>query len=266
MIEGISWKRPGRITDLALKSLTSNSLTPNRVHIWRLLLDHETLAVDSLKDVLSEEEIERAGKFYFEQDQRRYIIIRALLRKLLASYLGAGPQDLRFNRGVHGKPYLDNCNGLAFNLSHAGSWALIAVTKGRDIGVDVEWLQARTRDRIETIIKRFYTPEEREFLESLSPEERAKFYYTSWVQKEALVKTLGENLSAMIRQINVLGLGEGGILYSDQGGNYRTSCEPLESGSGKIWSLSNFEVAAEYTAAVCVAGKEPEFFFWQLEG
>ncbi len=271
MIKGISWQRPGRITDLALNSLTSNSLTPNsltpnRVHVWRLLLDQETLPVDSLKDVLSEQEIERAGKFYFKHDQRRYIISRALLRKLLASYSGASPQELSFSRGAHGKPYLDNCNGLAFNLSHAGSWVLIAVAKDRDIGVDVEWLQARTQDRIETIIKRFYAPEEQEFLESLSREERTKFYYTFWVQKEALVKALGENLPALIQRINVLGLGEEGILYCDKGGNYRTSCEPLEPGSGKLWSLNNFNVAAEYTAAVCVEGKRPEFSFWQLEG
>ncbi len=116
------------------------------------------------------------------------------------------------------------------------------------------------------IIKRFYTPEEQEFLESLSREERTKFYYTFWVQKEALVKALGENLPALIQRINVLGLGEEGILYTDQRGNYRTGCGPLEPGSGKLWSLNNFKVAAEYTAAVCVEGKRPEFSFWQLEG
>ena len=53
--------------------------------------------------------------------------------------MGRAPETLRFVRAPLGKPaLLGETSGLEFNLSHADWCALLAVTRGRRVGVDVE--------------------------------------------------------------------------------------------------------------------------------
>src|SRR6476469_9332667 len=103
----------------------------------------QTLAVDGgpLAGLLSADERERAGRFAFEHDRRRYIVARARLRQLLGERLGAAPESLRFVYQAHGKPALARYAGqrdLRFNVSHCGEVAAYAFTEGREVGVDIE--------------------------------------------------------------------------------------------------------------------------------
>ena len=69
---------------------------PNEVHVWRVFLDLTTLEIESLLRILSADELERAGRFRFERDQKRFIVARGILRKILGSYLKINPRNLRF--------------------------------------------------------------------------------------------------------------------------------------------------------------------------
>ena len=65
---------------------------------------------------------------------------RALLRIILARYLGREPAELRFSYSKKEKPALDPTEAssdLAFNISHPGGIALLAFSRGREIGVDI---------------------------------------------------------------------------------------------------------------------------------
>ena len=87
---------------------------------------------------LSEDEIARANRFKFEDDRIRWTRARSALRVILSRYAGDDPGRLAFIYGKHGKPALLPFSDIEFNLSHAGDWAMIAVTRSIPVGVDIE--------------------------------------------------------------------------------------------------------------------------------
>lgn len=166
-------------------------------HLWRLDLD---AAGDEVTDILSEGERARAARFYFERDRRRFIAGRAALRRILAAYLDRAPAALVFALGPYGKPALEN-PGLEFNLSHSGGCGLIAVTRGRRVGVDVEGI--RTDFACEEIARRFFAPAEVEALAASAPHEYATAFFRCWTRKEAYVKARGDGLTLALDRFEV---------------------------------------------------------------
>ena len=51
---------------------------------------------------------------------------------------GIGPEEVLTERGPSGKPYLVNCPGVHFNISHSGGYAVCAVGSV-PMGVDIEF-------------------------------------------------------------------------------------------------------------------------------
>lgn len=100
-----------------------------RADVW-------TIALDEPRELLlSPEERARADRFHFERDRVRWSHAHSALRAILGSYVGKPPLELRFETGRHGKP---STPGLEFNLSHAGKWAMIAVSECAPVGIDLE--------------------------------------------------------------------------------------------------------------------------------
>src|SRR5258708_28383462 len=109
------------------------------IRIWDLRSSAWQLAKHL--DILSGDEVSRAGHFKFERDRNRFITARAGMRMTLAGILGDAADALRFDYGKRGKPSLWDQEGpqaLCFNLSHSGNLAVLAVSPGLDIGVYVE--------------------------------------------------------------------------------------------------------------------------------
>ena len=104
------------------------------VDVWTVALDVERPAI-----LLPEEEA-RAAKFRFDRDRCRWRRARSALRSILSEYLNAAPLSFRFTEGPHGKP---SVKGAAeFSLSHSDEWAMIAVTAGVPVGIDLERVRA----------------------------------------------------------------------------------------------------------------------------
>jgi 4'-phosphopantetheinyl transferase len=131
-----------------------------------------------------------------------------VLRCLLGGYLGLDARALRFSAGVHGKPRVlvgrgagngSNAErrtgpragaGVAFNISHAGSLALLGFTAADAIGVDVEAASERRRDEV-AIAKRLLGAVEAERLGSLEPAHRREEFLRIWTHCEARAKLAG---------------------------------------------------------------------------
>jgi phosphopantetheinyl transferase len=90
---------------------------------------------------LSEDELARAKRFKFEEDRIRWTRARSSLRLILSRYVGEDPARISFTHGEHGKPSLLPFSEVEFNLSHSGEWAMIAVTHGVPVGIDIERLR-----------------------------------------------------------------------------------------------------------------------------
>ncbi len=135
----------------------------------------------------------RAGRFVNMLDRERFIAAHGALRMVLGLYLSADPQSLEFQNGPTGKPSLvQTFTDLRFNLSHSGDLALIAVTRGREVGVDVERVQ---RDiELDPIVEHYFEPEEAWDLRTAPAHERVPRFFDLWTRKEACLKAEGTGL------------------------------------------------------------------------
>jgi 4'-phosphopantetheinyl transferase len=185
-------------------------------------------------------------RFRFEQDRRRYLIGRGLLRTLLGRYLDIAPDQPRFDYTPSGKPYL--APGLArqpleFNISHSGELVLIAVAAGRALGIDVE--EIRGDIEVAAIATHFFSPNEQHALATLSGAARVDAFFDCWTRKEAYIKAKGDGLSLPLDQFDVsLMPGEGARLVE-------TRPDPLEA---RRWCLAELDVGDGYKAALAAEG------------
>jgi 4'-phosphopantetheinyl transferase len=150
------------------------------VDIWRICLSTE------LPLHLTAAELERASRFRFEADRKRWSRAHSALRTILSRYTEIPPLDLEFQIGEHGKPALRSPAAPYFNLSHSGDWALVAVSTHAPVGVDVE--RIRENVDIAALLRRLG--------ETDLPEAR-EACFKRWAHREARSKAQGGPLMTM---------------------------------------------------------------------
>ena len=82
------------------------TLASGEVHVWRAVLNPPVSCVEQLQRLLSADELQRAWRFHFPRDRRRFIVARGVLRDILSRYLRVPPAALAFRYSVYGKPAL----------------------------------------------------------------------------------------------------------------------------------------------------------------
>jgi 4'-phosphopantetheinyl transferase len=154
--------------------------------------DAEAQSVRRCAASLSAAEHERAARFRFDRDRRRFILARARLRELLAERLGLSPESLEIEYGRHGKPALAHSD-LQFSLSHSGEVAAYAFARGWAIGIDVEAI--RPLPEADAIAAQAFPGEELRAYAALGAHDKLSGFFRSWTRTEALAKALGGGLS-----------------------------------------------------------------------
>ncbi|HQY69301.1 MAG TPA: 4'-phosphopantetheinyl transferase superfamily protein [Pseudomonadales bacterium] len=174
-------------------------LAAGATHLWLCDLDalrDSALLADYLS-LLDTDEMQRLQRLVFERDRHRFLVSHALLRYVLSLYAGRPAASWRFLKGTHGKPELAPGQGArapAFNLSHSGSLALLAVSDGAGLlGVDIEF--HRPMRNFQSLATRNFAPREAASLPGLDGAELAGEFYDLWTLKEAFVKACGAGLS-----------------------------------------------------------------------
>lgn len=156
----------------------------------------ETL--DSPAGWLSETELRRSERFRRERDARAFRFRRAFLRARLAAALDCAPAELVFVEGAHGKPALAwPASRLCFSATSSGPRVLVALSLGRELGVDLERLSALPSDAEELsgLARRILCAGELAELAGLAPSERRGALLRAWARKEAWLKALGVGLA-----------------------------------------------------------------------
>jgi 4'-phosphopantetheinyl transferase len=172
------------------------------IDIWTLNLLASNEQIESAYQLLSSDERQRAERFHFPADRRRFVIRRAGLRQILGQYLDVAPSSLMFCYSENGKPGLASPHpALRFNLSHSRELALVACSTSREIGVDVEWI--RSDLEIEDLAQRFFSPAENELLKVVHQDQKHLAFLSCWTCKEACLKAIGKGLSLDPRTIDV---------------------------------------------------------------
>ncbi|MEO8551683.1 MAG: hypothetical protein ABI678_17020, partial [Kofleriaceae bacterium] len=67
-----------------------------------------------------------------------FVAGRTLVRRLLGHWLAVDPCPIRFQDEPDAKPRLDPPNEVDFSVAHAGDLVVVALARGRRVGVDVE--------------------------------------------------------------------------------------------------------------------------------
>ena len=224
--------------------------TPDAVHLWRVNLEVADEVRSALLPLLSPQEVRRAGRFLRPLERRRYVVAHAALRQVLGRHLQMEPARVPLAAGPRGKPGLAGGGGLRFNLAHAGGLALIAVTCGREVGVDVE--AVRPGRALAALVEQYFSPLEQAEWLSLPAERRTAAFYAGWTQKEAYLKATGEGLWGRTRTFSVRLAGAPGLVASDWG-----------SAEVRRWRFLQFRPAPGYIAAVAAEDGDWQASWWQ---
>jgi 4'-phosphopantetheinyl transferase len=240
------------ITDSTFQIDSPLALPEDEVQLWRVNLEAIAAEESRWQRVLSSDETERASRFHFPRDRQRFVASRGLLRTILATYLAIEPTGVSLSYSKKEKPFLGPAHegsAVTFNVSHSGGIALLAFSRGRDIGVDVE--QVREDFDVGAIARRFFSAHELDQLAALPNEKKFEAFFRCWTRKEAYIKATGEGLSFPLHQFDVsVAPGHSDALLSTRPHNSEAA----------LWSLREIPAGAGYVAALCVRGRE-----WRLK-
>ncbi len=199
-------------------------------------------AVRASAVLLSGAERQRASRFVFDRDARRFIVARARLRQLLAARLGVRPESVELVYGARGKPALalpGTDSDLRFSVSHRHEVAVYAFSFGREVGIDVEAVRM-IRD-VDAIAARSFSRRENEAYRALDPRAKLLGFFNCWTRKEAFVKALGDGLFHRLDRFDV------SLTPGEPAKILRVENTP---GDDCGWSLDSFHPAAGYVAAI----------------
>jgi 4'-phosphopantetheinyl transferase len=217
----------------------------DEVHVWQAGLDgHETTG---LRALLAADEISRADRFLFANDREHFIAARALLRTLLGAYLDIAAAEVRFAYEDKGKPALADRQprALKFNLAHSHGRALYGLSRGRELGVDLEFVKEEYES--EKIAERFFSPFEIAKLGLVPAKLKPQAFFECWTRKEAYLKARGTGLSLPLDEFDVsFGPGETAALLRSHDG-------PEEVAR---WSMRSIDAPDGYVAALVVEGHD----------
>jgi 4'-phosphopantetheinyl transferase len=209
--------------------------------------------VQSLERLLAADELERTTRFYFAEDQRRFIIGRGLLRIILGRYLNSPPERLSFCYGQYGKPALasqGNQDMLKFNVSHSGGLVLYAIASGREVGIDLE--RVRAGFEYERMAERFFSPKEFAEFSALPANMKPEAFFNGWTRKEAYIKARGQGLALPLHSFDVsLAPGQTSLLTISEGDK-----------AGR-WALQALMPEPGYAGAVAAEGRDWQLKSWQ---
>jgi len=226
----------------------------NEVHVWRARLDTQwSWAFD---EALSLDDRARADRFRFESDRRKFCVARASLRLILGRYLKTKPGRLQLDTTQYGKPYFADqklSQGLRFNMSHSHQLALIAVTREREVGVDLEYMRSDfVTDEVAT---HFFSRSEAEDFCAVSPEMKTQSFFNCWTRKEAYIKARGEGLYCPLDQFDVSVVpGEPARLLNSR----------IDSGEVARWSFKELYPEPGYAATLAVESNPSKLVLWDF--
>ena len=164
-------------------------------------------------------------RFKQQKDRSSRLAGKFVLAKALEIH-GYGLEVFRhYKFDSYGRPYLQGINGLDFNLSHSGDFAVCAITKKGKIGIDIE----KIRDIRVDGFRRIFNDEM--FEKIVSSENPKDEFFRLWTIIESVVKAEGTGIAGNTKKIIC-------------NGNYVTTPKGL-------WHVRKIDIADDYSCHVC---------------
>lgn len=220
------------------------TLAPAEIHLWLAFYDEigEAHLHAAYRELLDAGEKEQEPRFYFARDRRRYLVTRTLVRTVLSRYVPMDPREWVFSANPYGRPAIANAQAtdLSFNLSHTHSLIVLAVTRGRAVGVDVE--NVRAREVTMDVANHYFAPREVAELAAVPSHEQQYRFFEYWTFKESYIKARGMGLSLPLDKFS--------FHYPDDRA-VAIAIHPELADDAARWQFWQFRPTPEYLVAVC---------------
>lgn len=228
-------------------------LPENAVHLWSVNLEWASNSLQDFGKNLTADEQARAACIRSPMDRKYFIAGRGVLRDILSRYICQAPIDIDLSYGLYRKPRLrpsSRTSQIFFNVSHSESLGLIAVTRGGEVGIDLE--RIKPCEDCEKIAERFFSPPEIQALRRYLPPLRRDAFLTIWTRKEAFTNALGVGLQLDWSSFDVSRVPAPAVQT------------PMSSGTS--WSIYPFVPTPGYVAALAYEASAPILKFWEWLG
>lgn len=160
-------------------------------------------------------------------------------RAWLGEVLGCAPEAVPLHRDAQGRPRLvGDAAGCDASWSHSGDRLLLAFGRGVGLGVDLE--RERPRPRALALARRFFAPEEADWLAALPKQAREPAFVRLWCAKEAVLKAHGRGLAFGLQRLHFAER-EDVLFLAD--------CDPALGAAGD-WQLHEWSPQPGYRAAL----------------
>jgi 4'-phosphopantetheinyl transferase len=175
-----------------------------------------------------------------------FVASRVLLRHVLSRYNATNPHRWRFRANRYGKPFVAGPSAachLRFNLTHTEGLLAVAVTRGREIGIDAE---CENREVVwRSLAPTIFTDREVAHLDSLDDAEQRICFFRYWTLKEAFVKARGKGLSLSLQEFH--------FVLTEPGMPRIEFVDPANGQSGD-WQFFLFDEFPNHQLALAVEG------------
>lgn len=196
--------------------------------------DHED-RVPFFEASLSDAERDRAARFHFDRHRLIYVVAHGMLRDVLSRYVDADPASVSLGATEEGRPFIEGASDLDFSLSHADDAAVVAIARGRRVGVDIE--KHRPDMEHASLAERFFTPEEVAAIRAAGSERVAETFFDCWTRKEAIVKAVGRGITMRLCSFAV---------------SPGVAAERVSTGLDGTWDLVSLDLTDDYAGAVAM--------------
>ncbi len=162
------------------------------IDIWTIALQAAPALRDLDTSALDAQESRRLDAYIVPDAASRFAVTRLALRRLLAARGGVAPAEVSIVPGLHGKPRSETVPGVFFNVSHAGTCAVVAICARFELGIDIE--EIGHFDQSTRLWTTVCSDAERAMLArdaSAADRELGRL----WTRKESLLKALGTGLA-----------------------------------------------------------------------
>lgn len=229
-----------------------------RLALWLFDCDRhaeQLIRLEQIHRVLPECERARVARFPDEVLRQRWICARVALRRVLGTSAGSIFETRAFDVTAQGRPFLA-APAPQFSISHAGAYALVAVSDDAAIGADIEQIAPRKispqrRRRLEAFAGHLCA-------EPLPDDEDARFIQ-AWCRIEAAAKAEGCGVGRLLTRAGLMGASgkSAGPEQTGLAANVPATCMCAED-------LRVRDLAPGFAAAI--AGPQPAMASWQSSG
>lgn len=216
----------------------------NFLDVWRVPLSLPGHLLETLKCLLTDEEIQQTERYLHKEDRIRHLLGKGFLRKVLQVYLNEDQKRIHFGKNQYNKPFLIGRDNFHFNISHSGNWVVIALAD-REVGIDIEQLDSSFEYK--DLLSGFFSASEAEFVET--SHHPIHSFYKIWTRKEALLKGIGQGITDQLSDYCLLD------------GLQRFNL----SGTDAPWNVRSAIIDSDHCLSLAQPspGQGPQFFNWR---